>query len=204
MPFYTPSASKTAAIPHQRHPQAAARRYAQFPSRGSIVGDHYPSWKLSPSSSEMAPACVATKTVHGSDYGEGRVQALGLIDGRLHMLVFTMRGYVMRAIHCEGPMPEKGNTMKKLEPPPADFDENPGWTAEDFARAQAFKEGFPEFLDAWKERKNKGGRPPVEQPKVHIGFRLAADVVEGIRASGKGYNARVERLLREALAKGLL
>ena len=31
-------------------------------------------------------------------YGEGRFQALGLIDGRLHMLVFTMRGDVIRAI----------------------------------------------------------------------------------------------------------
>ena len=32
------------------------------------------------------------------DYGEERTQALGLIDGRLHMLVFTMRGGVLRAI----------------------------------------------------------------------------------------------------------
>lgn len=32
------------------------------------------------------------------DYGEDRTQALGLIDGRLHMLVFTMRGDLLRAI----------------------------------------------------------------------------------------------------------
>ena len=91
---------------------------------------------------------------------------------------------------------------KKLEPPPADFDENPEWTAEDFARARPFKEGFPEFYAAWE--KNRGGRPKVETPKVHIGFRLAADVVAGVKATGKGYNARVERVLREALAKGVL
>jgi uncharacterized protein (DUF4415 family) len=48
------------------------------------------------------------------------------------------------------------------------------------------------------------GRPPIASPKVHIGFRLAADVVEGIRASGRGYNARVEKVLRDALAKGEL
>ncbi len=89
---------------------------------------------------------------------------------------------------------------KKLEPPPADFDENPEWTEEEFARARPFKEGFPEYYAAWK--KNKGGRPPVETPKVHIGFRLAADVVQGVRATGPGYNARVERVLREALEKG--
>lgn len=46
------------------------------------------------------------------------------------------------------------------------------------------------------------GRPPVDEPKVHVGFRLARDVVDGIRATGKGYNARVEKVLREALAKG--
>ena len=45
---------------------------------------------------------------------------------------------------------------------------------------------------------------PPAAPKVHIGFRLAADVVNGIRATGKGYNARVEKVLREALAEGKL
>jgi uncharacterized protein (DUF4415 family) len=39
---------------------------------------------------------------------------------------------------------------------------------------------------------------------VHINFRLAADVAEGIRASGRGYNARVEKVLRAALARGEL
>jgi len=48
------------------------------------------------------------------------------------------------------------------------------------------------------------GRPPVAAPKVHIGFRLAADVVQAIRATGRGYNARVEKVLRDALAKGEL
>jgi uncharacterized protein (DUF4415 family) len=48
------------------------------------------------------------------------------------------------------------------------------------------------------------GRPRVATPKVHIGFRLAADVVAAIRATGRGYNARVEKVLRDALAKGEL
>jgi uncharacterized protein (DUF4415 family) len=41
-------------------------------------------------------------------------------------------------------------------------------------------------------------RPKAEGPKVHIGFRLAADVVESVRASGPGYNVRVEQALRKA------
>ena len=32
------------------------------------------------------------------DYGEARFRATGWISGRLHMLVFTMRGDVLRAI----------------------------------------------------------------------------------------------------------
>jgi uncharacterized protein (DUF4415 family) len=86
------------------------------------------------------------------------------------------------------------------DPDLIDDEDNPELTAEDFARARPFSEVFPEQYKAWK----KIGRPPVVTPKVHIGFRLAADVVEGIRATGKGYNARVEKVLREALTKGLL
>ena len=91
--------------------------------------------------------------------------------------------------------------MAKKPDPFMTDEENPEWTAEGFTQAKPFSEVFPEQFASWK---NRGGRPPVETPKVHIGFRLAADVVEGVRATGKGYNARVERLLREALAKGLL
>ncbi len=76
----------------------------------------------------------------------------------------------------------------------------PELTDEDFAQAKPFKEAFPEQYRAWK----KLGRPPIESPKVHIGFRLAADVVKGVRATGPGYNARVERVLRQALEKGEL
>ncbi len=91
---------------------------------------------------------------------------------------------------------------KSLDQLPADFDENPEWTEADFARARPFKEMFPEEYEAWKAE--RASLPPVAQPKLHIGFRLAADVVGGIRATGRGYNQRVEKLLREALAKGEL
>jgi uncharacterized protein (DUF4415 family) len=88
---------------------------------------------------------------------------------------------------------------KKPDPPVIDED-NPELTTGDFARAKPFKDVFPKQYKAWK----KIGRPPVETPKIHIGFRLAADVVSGIRATGRGYNARVEKVLRDALAKGKL
>ena len=88
--------------------------------------------------------------------------------------------------------------MAEKDPDRIDDEENPELTEGDFARARPFKEVFPRQYKAWK----KMGRPPVENPKVHIGFRLSADVVKGVRASGPGYNARVEKVLREALEKG--
>jgi uncharacterized protein (DUF4415 family) len=73
-------------------------------------------------------------------------------------------------------------------------------TAEGMKRFRPIREadpGMPEAGAAFRRR----GRPPVESPKVRVGFRLAADVVAGIRATGRGYNARVERVLRETLAE---
>jgi uncharacterized protein (DUF4415 family) len=87
------------------------------------------------------------------------------------------------------------------EPPPPDFDENPEWTAEDFAAARPFHEVFPDLYTSWQRTR---GRPPIEHPKKHISFRLPPDLVDGIRASGAGYNRRVEQVLREALATGKL
>jgi uncharacterized protein (DUF4415 family) len=91
---------------------------------------------------------------------------------------------------------------KPAEISQADWDsvEVPEMTDADFAKAKPFKEVFPAQYKAWK----KMGRPPVETPKIHIGFRLAADVVRAIRATGRGYNARVEKVLRDALGKGEL
>ena len=87
--------------------------------------------------------------------------------------------------------------MADKDPDLIDDEDNPELTEEHFARARPFKEGFPTQYAAWKL-----GRPPAESPKQHISFRLSADVVDAIRATGPGYEARVERVLREALAKG--
>src|SRR5580692_870528 len=92
---------------------------------------------------------------------------------------------------CERRIDANGDAMRKPPEKPSDISQEdwdavdvPEATAEDFARARPFKEVFPEQYKAWKRM----GRPPVESPKVHISFRLASDVVDGIRATGQGYN----------------
>jgi uncharacterized protein (DUF4415 family) len=82
---------------------------------------------------------------------------------------------------------------------PIDDIDNPEWTKEDFAVARPFKDMFPE---QYKALTRQGGRPRVALPKVHIGLRLDPEVVAAVKASGKGYNSRVEKVLRDAIAAG--
>ena len=76
-------------------------------------------------------------------------------------------------------------------------------TAADMKHFRPIQETDPGMLEAVANYR-KRGRPPVESPKMRIGFRLAADVVADVRASGRGFNARVEKVLRDALANGKL
>jgi uncharacterized protein (DUF4415 family) len=71
-------------------------------------------------------------------------------------------------------------------------------TAEDFKGMRPLSEIDPGLIEAVVEYRLKRGRPKGEAAKIHIGFRLAADVVESLKASGPGYNARVEQALRKA------
>jgi uncharacterized protein (DUF4415 family) len=89
--------------------------------------------------------------------------------------------------------------MPKRRPPLTDEEgEVRELTREDFRGMRPVREVMPEFIEAMQEFRRKLGRPKAEAPKVHIGFRLASDVVASIKASGRGYNARVEQALREA------
>lgn len=78
-------------------------------------------------------------------------------------------------------------------------------TDEDFANMdlRPVAETFPELPEAMK-RIRPVGRPPVSAPKEQISFRLAADLVADIKATGRGYNVRVEKALRKAFKKGAL
>lgn len=51
--------------------------------------------------------------------------------------------------------------------------------------------------------KNKGGRPKLDRPKIKVTWQLSAEVVKTVQAT-KGYNRRVEAVLKDAIDKGLL
>lgn len=88
-----------------------------------------------------------------------------------------------------------------MNKPPADFDENPEWTEEDFARARPASEVLPHHIAAGLLR--KPGRPPIPAGtrKRNVSLRLSPDVLDGLRASGPGWQTRADEMLREGLRR---
>jgi uncharacterized protein (DUF4415 family) len=59
----------------------------------------------------------------------------------------------------------------------------------------------PEFFEAWAKLKRARGRPPLETPKIATAIRFDADVLAGLRATGKGWQTRVNDAMRQWLAQ---
>jgi len=72
-------------------------------------------------------------------------------------------------------------------------------TAEFFQAAQPFTQMELKRIGAAPR-----GRPKSPTAKKLQSFKLSPDVIEGIKKSGAGYNARVEKVLRDALESGTL
>ena len=48
------------------------------------------------------------------------------------------------------------------------------------------------------------GRPPIKNTKEMLSLRLDSDVLEKLRASGKGWQTRLSKHIKEAVLKGTL
>ena len=48
------------------------------------------------------------------------------------------------------------------------------------------------------------GRPPIKNAKEMLSLRLDSDVLEKLRASGKGWQTRLSKHIKEAVLKGTL
>ncbi len=83
--------------------------------------------------------------------------------------------------------------MNKRPSPETIDEENPEWTDEDFKRAVPFS-GLPESVQA-KLR----GRPKAVVTKERITIRLSQEVVARFRASGAGWQTRVDAALKDWL-----
>ena len=77
--------------------------------------------------------------------------------------------------------------------------DSPELTDGQIAEVKPFAEAFPEIVQ--KMRKNVGGRPKSASPKVPVSIRLEQDVVAKFKATGPGWQSRINEVLRKAVAQ---
>jgi uncharacterized protein (DUF4415 family) len=77
------------------------------------------------------------------------------------------------------------------EPRPADDDEIPELTAEDFARGVWHRDGKP-------MPRGPRGRPKSKNPKRPVSLRLDPEVLAHFRRGGRGWQSRINTVLRKA------
>ena len=78
-------------------------------------------------------------------------------------------------------------------------EDNPIWTAEDFARAKPVW-AFPELV-AVLQHHGKLGRPPLPEAdrKHRVTLYLDPDILARLKSDGKGWQTRANAALRKAL-----
>ena len=93
--------------------------------------------------------------------------------------------------------------MAKRPNPALLDDDNPEWTAEDFARARPAAEVLPEIMGAVLAAEmlqpKKPCRPKAASPKVPTAIRLDADVLDAFKAKGRGWQTLINQALRDWL-----
>jgi uncharacterized protein (DUF4415 family) len=88
----------------------------------------------------------------------------------------------------------KGHTKEDME----DVLDNPEWTEEDFAKAKPFAEVFPDLARSF--RRSRG--PQKAPTKLLVSLRLDEQVIEHFKASGPGWQTRINETLRDAVSRG--
>jgi uncharacterized protein (DUF4415 family) len=68
-------------------------------------------------------------------------------------------------------------------------------TDEELKQFRPFAEVFPDLAESIRRGR---GRPKSDAPKVQVSLRLDPDVLEKFRATGPGWQSRINAALREA------
>lgn len=73
--------------------------------------------------------------------------------------------------------------------------DSPELTDEQIAEMRPFAEVFPDLAESIRRSR---GRPKVAAPKQQISLRLDPEVIEKFKATGKGWQARINDVLKAA------
>jgi uncharacterized protein (DUF4415 family) len=74
--------------------------------------------------------------------------------------------------------------------------DNPEVTEEELKEFRPFREVFPDLAEAIDR---KLGRPKAESPKKAISIRLDQEVIDRFKATGDGWQSRINEALRKAV-----
>jgi uncharacterized protein (DUF4415 family) len=87
----------------------------------------------------------------------------------------------------------------KNDPASRPDEENPEWTVEDFAKARPALEVLGEVFgeNAAEAVRRRPGRPQKSDRKINQTLRLDAEVLKAYRDLGPGWQAAMNRVLRE-------
>jgi uncharacterized protein (DUF4415 family) len=80
-------------------------------------------------------------------------------------------------------------------------DDNPIWTAEDFARAKGPESLPPAVLDAFPKTAARLRGAQKAPTKVQVTLRLDQAVIEHFKAGGPGWQSRINTALSQTLPK---
>ena len=79
-------------------------------------------------------------------------------------------------------------------------DENPEWTEDDFRRSSPASELPAHIAAAFPRSRGRQKRPT----KVAVSIRLSQDVVDRFKATGSGWQGRIDDVLKQAIDAGKL
>lgn len=82
-------------------------------------------------------------------------------------------------------------------PPPAGYDDNPEWTDADFARARPADEVLPAAAAASLVRAPGRPKGSLSSNKDQVTLRIDRDVLASYRATGTGWQSRLNDDLRK-------
>lgn len=90
----------------------------------------------------------------------------------------------------------------KTHPQKPDTD-NPAWTAEDLAEARPASEVLTQLFspDRAQSLLSPRDRPRADVAKVRVGIRLSPEVMAHFKASGDGWQTRIDAALRQFIEK---
>ena len=90
--------------------------------------------------------------------------------------------------------PDRGYTKEDWD----EVSDNPAWTPDQFAAAKPFAEVFPDLAESIRRTRGKQKAPTKEL----VSLRIDRATLDAYRATGPGWQARVNDTLRKALKKG--